>query len=839
MQLPVETALPSLRNILRDGHSAVLHAPPGAGKSTVVPLALLNEDWAVGKRILVLEPRRLATRAVAQRMAATLGESAGQTVGYRMRLDTRVSRATRLEVVTEGVLTRMLQHDAALEGVACVIFDEFHERSLQADLGLALTLDARANVSPHLRVMVMSATLDGAAVARLLGDAPIVTASGRMYTVEVRYAGSGSPVLPGARDASPERVVARLVQRALTEAEGDVLVFLPGAPEIRRVQQALEEARDDARVQVLPLFGELAPDEQDRALRPAAAGTRRVILATNIAETSLTIEGIRIVVDSGLVRRARFDPATGMSRLETQRISRASAEQRAGRAGRLSAGVCYRAWSEGAHASLAAFTPPEIVEADLAPLALELASWGTRDARALQWLDPPPAALLDSARDLLARLGALDEAGRITPHGREMADLALHPRLAHMMLRSRALGQTHLAAELAALLADRDLLRGVEAARDADIRTRLDALRGDSRGVAADRGAVLRARRAKDQVLRQIGAPPARDRGREDVGALLALAYPDRVGRRRAGGEARYTLTNGRGAHFADAQSLAREELIVAVEVDDRERDARIRLAAPLTRPALEEVLADRIVRTETVEWSSRDQAVLARRVERLDAVVLEDHPLPRVPPDAALAAMLAGLRELGLDALPWTREARELQARIELVRRTAGERGTWPASDDASLLTEVDTWLAPWLEGVTRREHLARVPLHDALLARLDYAHQRRLEEVAPTHLAVPSGSRIRIDYLDESAPVVAVRLQEVFGLESTPRIAGGAIPVTFKLLSPAQRPVQVTRDLASFWRGAYADVRKDLRGRYPKHYWPENPLEAEPVRGSRRRKS
>lgn len=832
--LPVDAALPELRAALADSLSAVLHAPPGAGKSTVVPLALLEAGWAAGARILVLEPRRLAARAVAQRMARTLGEDAGQTVGYRMRLDTRVSRATRIEVVTEGVLTRMLQHDPALEGVGCVIFDEFHERSLQADLGLALTLDARATVAPHLRVLAMSATLDGAAVARLLGDAPVVTATGRVYPVDIRYVGTGAPTLPGAREASPERVVARLAQRALREAEGDVLVFLPGAPEIRRVHTMLES---DANVRVLPLYGDLAPDQQDLALRPAAAGQRRVILATNIAETSLTIEGIRIVVDSGLMRRARFDPATGMSRLETQRISRASAEQRSGRAGRLSAGVCYRAWSEGAHASLAAFTPAEIVEADLGPLALELASWGARDASALRWLDPPPAALLDSARDLLARLGALDAAGLITRHGREMAELPLHPRLAHMLLRSRAMGQTHLGAELAALLADRDLLRGAEGARDADIRTRLDALRGGSREGAADRGAVQRARRAKEQILRQLGST-SRARG-EDVGALLALAYPDRIGRRRAGADARYALTNGRGAHFADAQSLAREELIVAVDLDDRERDARIRLAAPLTRASLEDAFADRIVRIDAVEWSSREQAVLARSVERLDALVLEEHPLPRIPADAALAAMLTGVRELGLQALPWTREARELQARIELLRRSERERGSLPASDDASLLAHVDTWLAPWLDGVTRRGHLARVPLHEALLARLDHAQQRRLAELAPTHLAVPSGSRIRIDYLDESAPIVAVRLQEVFGLQSTPRIAGGAIPVTFKLLSPAQRPVQVTRDLASFWRGAYADVRKDLRGRYPGHHWPENPLEAEPVRGTRRRRT
>ncbi|HKZ73308.1 MAG TPA: ATP-dependent helicase HrpB, partial [Steroidobacteraceae bacterium] len=452
--LPIDAALPDLRAALRGRPSAVLHAPPGAGKSTVVPLVLLEEPWAAGKRLIVLEPRRLATRAIAQRMAATLGERVGETVGYRMRLDTRVSRATRIEVVTEGVLTRMLQEDAALEGVACVVFDEFHERSLQADLGLALTLDARANLSPELRVLVMSATLDGAAVARLLGDAQVVSASGRMHPVEVRYVGAGPPLLPiapgaprmrGPRDLeTPERAVARTIQRALREAEGDVLVFLPGAGEIRRVQQLLGEAIAGTDVRILPLFGDLPPAEQDAALAVGGGGARRIVLATNIAETSLTIEGIRIVVDSGLVRRSKLDAATGMSRLETQRISRASADQRSGRAGRLAPGVCYRLWSEGAHASLAPFTAPEIAEADLAPLALELASWGSRDAAALRWLDAPPAPLLASARDLLRRLGALDANGRITPHGREMSRVAVHPRLAHMLLRSRGTGQARL-----------------------------------------------------------------------------------------------------------------------------------------------------------------------------------------------------------------------------------------------------------------------------------------------------------------------------------------------------------------------------------------------------------
>jgi len=912
--LPIDEALPALTSALAANHSVVLQAPPGAGKSTVVPLALLEEPWMRGKRLLMLEPRRLAARAVAHRMAQTLEQSVGATVGYRMRMDTRVSRDTRIEVVTEGVLTRMLQTDASLEGVAAVIFDEFHERSLQADLGLALTIDARNNLTPDLKLLVMSATLDGEGVAKLLDDAPIVTAPGRMFPVESRFVGKGAPLLPPVsfvpgQQETPEGLVARTVARALREEHGDVLVFLPGAREIRRVQSLLESSGLDSSVRVLPLFGELSGDDQEAALRPVAHGIRKVVLATNIAETSLTIQGVRIIVDSGLVRRSAFDPATGMSRLETQRISRASAEQRQGRAGRIEPGVCYRIWSEGAQRSLAPFTSPEIVEADLAPLALELAGWGARDASELRWLDPPPAAMLASARDLLVRLGALDASGRITQHGRQMARLSVHPRLAHMLLRAADLRSLPLAADLAALLSERDLLRAAGGSRDADIRSRLELVRGEGLAQGVDRAGLQRARRAAKDLVQQVvvqdSARPAAqpDKRRErstsvtkrqadatadraadaaGAGTLLAFAYPDRIARRRPGTDgARYTLANGRGAHFAEIQNLAKQEFIVAVDLDDRERDARILLAAPLTRDEIDEHLSDRLSRGESVEWSSRDQAVLARRFVRLDAITLEEKPLQDVPVEAARMAMLEGIRELGLDALPWARDARDLQARMEFVRRleegdrardagcadsaagsapssvssgaqpapsdaatdttgataSAPDSNSWPAVSDETLAATTDVWLAPWLDGVTRRDHLARLSLTEILHALLPWDKQRELDRLAPTHLQVPSGSNIRIDYLDESAPAVSVRLQEVFGLDATPRIGGGRVPITFKLLSPAQRPVQVTRDLASFWRGSYADVRKDMRGRYPKHYWPENPLEAEATRGVRRR--
>ena len=830
----------ALRAAFATHRDAVLRAPPGAGKSTLVPLALLEEPWLGNRKILLLEPRRVAARAVARRMAWLRDEPVGETVGYRMRLDTCVSRATRIEVITEGVLTRMLQTDPELAGVGCVIFDEFHERSLQADLGLALCLDARAALEADFRILAMSATLDGARVATLLGNAPVVDVPGAHFEVAIRYVGRGGPLLPGAPE-SVERLIARTVRQALEETSGDLLVFLPGAGEIRRAQSQLTDLAGP-KLWIVPLYGELSAELQDAALAESPPGVRRVVLATNIAETSVTIPGVTVVIDSGLARRSLFDPASGMSRLEVTRISRAASEQRAGRAGRTAPGRCYRLWSQGSQSSLAAFSPAEITETDLAPLALELAQWGCAEPMRLAWLDPPPAPMLSQARELLQRLEALDATGAITPLGREMAAFPLHPRLAHMLLASRALGAVPLAAELAALLSERDLMRHAGSPRDPDLRTRLEILRREGGAQSAERGARQRVERNAAQFQRLASARSGADRVIESrevsAGMLLALAFPDRIAKRRVAGSGRYLLANGRGAAFQGVTGLAAEEYLVAVELDDREREARIDLAAPLALAELIALFGAQITASEQVQWDERAGAVQALRTRCYGALVIETQTLQSVAPDLAAQAMLTGVRQLGIVALPWDPELRNLQARLEFVRRL--ERvpdGPWPAFDDASLLNALDQWLPAWTQGMTRRDHLRRVPLGEALLARLSGAQRAVLDQLAPRELAVPSGSRIRVDYTDEGGPSIAVRLQEVFGLASTPRIGGGAVPVTFKLLSPARRPVQITRDLAGFWKSGYVDVRKEMRGRYPRHHWPENPLQAAPTRGVRRR--
>jgi ATP-dependent helicase HrpB len=828
----------ALRAGLAQHRDAVLQAPAGAGKSTLVPLALLEGATGAGK-ILMLEPRRLAARAVAARMASLLGETVGATVGYRMRLDTRVSKATRIEVITEGVLTRLLQEDPALEGVDWLLFDEFHERSLQADLGLALALDAREQLEAAFRILIMSATLEPSAVAQRFGDAAVVSVPGRLFEIEIHYLGRGLPLLPGAPGApSPtavsgrmvEQAVGRAVQRALSESSGDVLVFLPGVGEIRRVEALLRESVLPPHVQLLPLHGQLASEAQDAALVPAMPPWRRVVLATNVAETSLTVPGVTAVVDSGLVRRARFDPTTGMSRLELSRISRASSEQRAGRAGRLGPGACYRLWSAGAQEQLSPATPAEILEADLAPLALDLARWGADDATRLRWLDVPPAAALSQARELLQRLEALDTTGRLTTVGQQMARLAVHPRLAHMLLRSRALNALPLAARLAALLSERDLLRGE---RDPDVRSRLERLPGDSSGAAERiRRSAATLERAASAASDASAAPPPLVAAFDTntlPGALLALAFPDRIGQRREGAPGRYLLSNGRGAAFPGPTALAREPYIVAVALDDRAREATIELAAPLSQPVLETLFAAQIEIERALAWEEAHGGVQLREIRRFQALRLEERRLPLDDEAQAVPIVLQWLQRQGVETLPWDPESRELQGRIEFVRGLGRPELTdWPASDDATLAATLPEWLAPFLIGVTRADHLARLPLRPALLARLTSAQRRVLDQLAPTELPLPKGRRGRLDYSDPQGPRLSVRLQDAFGMRETPRIGGGAVALTLVLLSPARRPVQITRDLAGFWRGSYAEVRKQLRGRYPKHAWPEDPLQA-----------
>lgn len=839
--LPVTEALPRLQQALASRANAVLQAPPGAGKSTLVPLALLNAAWLGAGKIVMLEPRRLAARAVASRMAQLLNEPVGRTVGYRTRLDTKVGAATRIEVVTEGILTRWLQRDAALEGVALLIFDEFHERSLHADLGLALSLDAQATLREDLRILVMSATLDGEAVAKLLGDAPIVTSTGQSFPVATRY----RERLPGrsiwGAGRGPEediaRVTAGVVLRAIEEQHGDVLVFLPGQGEIRRVQRLIEETQLPRGTRVLPLYGELPIEQQDAAIRAGSGDERKIVLATNIAETSLTIEGVRIVVDSGLARRSRFDPATGMSRLEVVRVSRASADQRRGRAGRLEPGVCYRLWSESEQAGLIAHTPAEIVEADLAPLALELAAWGISDPAVLRWLDPPPTASFAQARDLLLALEALDDKGRITAHGRSLARIGAHPRLSHMIVRGNEFGLARPALQIAALLGERDLLRTEysnrsTANRDVDLRLRLDALRGGRMpaGMTLDAGARQRVLRSIDVLERQMEIAGTTDAtySENDAGRLLAFAYPDRIAQSRGDG-GRYLLSGGRGARLADVSGIAQAEFLVIADLDAGEREAIIRLAAPVDRKSLESEFAAHIVTRERIEWDSREQAVVAQRERWLGAIKLEARRLDSPDSSQLAAALMTGIRELGLQSLPWDKESRALQARMNFARAVDTRNSKpWPAVSDADLLAGLEEWLAPWLNGMTRRDHWSRLDLHAALLGLLDWDQQQRLNELAPTHLAVPSGSRIPIDYSVDT-PTVSVRLQEVFGLHQTPTVGGGRIALTLQLLSPAHRPVQVTKDLVSFWARGYAEVKKELKGRYPKHYWPDDPLTAE----------
>ncbi|HKP29580.1 MAG TPA: ATP-dependent helicase HrpB [Gemmatimonadales bacterium] len=831
--LPVHEALPALRAALAAHGVAVLQAPPGAGKTTVLPLELLGEPWLNGKKIVMLEPRRLAARTAARRMASIMGQAVGRTVGHRVRFDTRVSSQTRCEVVTEGVLTRMRLEDPSLEGIGLLIFDEFHERSIHADLGLALAIESRTALRPDLRILVMSATLDGERVASLLGGAPIITSTGRMFDVETRYR-------PRRADQRIESAVANMIHEALEETEGDILVFLPGAGEIERVAGSVRRS-DSQTIRLFRLHGSLPAEQQDEAIAPSRPGTRKIVLATSIAETSLTIEGVRVVVDAGLMRVPRFSPRTGMSRLETIRVTRASADQRRGRAGRTAPGVCYRLWDANEERGLVPFNTPEILATDLAPLALDLAVAGVRDPLELAWLDPPPSGAYEQARALLTDLGALSHETRprqITAHGKRMAQLPTHPRLAHMLLEGARLGDAQTAADLAALLSDRDVLRRAGGQTDGradlpvDVTVRLEALRGARiAGVELDPAGASRARQESAALKALLPAGPSA-RLPVSPGALCAGAFPDRLGRRRAGAGS-FLLANGRGASIDPRDPLAMSEWIVALDLDDVGSESRVRLAAGLNEDEVLQVAGERLETVDEIAWNHDAARVVTRRVARLGAIVIEEKALNNPDPERVRSALIDGVRDSGLEALGWNEDARSIRARLAFLRRIDPD---WPDVSDQALLESLEAWLGHQLGGARKLSDI-RVE-GSALLALVPHALRMKLETLAPERIEVPTGSKIAVDYSDPSKPVLAVRLQEVFGLTETPRLAGGKVSLLMHLLSPAYRPMQVTSDLASFWKTGYFDVRKDLRGRYPKHHWPEDPLSAAPVRGAKRRR-
>jgi ATP-dependent helicase HrpB len=818
--LPIDEVLPQLAASLRARPNAVLVAPPGAGKSTRVPLTLLDEPWVGQRKLIVLEPRRLAARAAADRMARTLGEEVGDTVGLRVRLGSRIGRRTRIEVVTEGVFSRMILEDPALDGVAAVLFDEFHERSLDADLGLALALDAQGGLRDDLRLLAMSATLDGARVARLMGEAPVIRSEGRAYPVETRYLGRD----PNRRI---DEAVADAILRALRGESGSLLVFLPGQGEIRRVETRLRERMGDPAVDLAPLYGALDRAEQDRAVEPAGPGRRKVVLATAIAETSLTIEGVRVVIDSGLARVPVYEPGIGLTRLETVRVSRASADQRRGRAGRTAPGVCFRLWEEAATGSLEPFAKPEILSADLAPLLLDCAAWGVADPATLPFLDRPPAPAVKEARALLLELGAVDQDGRITNTGRRLQALPLPPRLARMVMDASERGPDAArdAADLAALLVERGL--GGDAV---DLSERLERFRRDRSRRAGD----MR-RMAQGWARAAQAEAPCLQGGREaSPGHLIALAYPDRMAKAR-GRPGEYVMANGRGAVLEAHERLAREAFLAIAEIAGGAASARILSAAALTLAELEEAAGPRIVAGDEVVFDEASRALRARVTRRLGAIALSERPLPAPATEEAARILARGIGSLGLDVLPWSKSLAQWRERVMFLRRAEGEG--WPDLSEEALGATIEDWLAPHLLGKAALSELGAAEFAQALQALLPWPLQRRLETDAPTHVEVPTGSRIPVDYGSEEGPALAVRVQELFGLSTHPTIAAGRVPLVLHLLSPAHRPIQITKDLPGFWRGSWAGVRADMRGQYPKHPWPEDPLKAEPTRRAKPR--
>ncbi|MBB4372657.1 ATP-dependent helicase HrpB [Bradyrhizobium sp. cir1] len=814
--LPIDAVLDDLSRTLEAHNAAVLVAPPGAGKTTRVPLALLDAPWAKDKKIIVLEPRRIAARASADRMAKSLGERAGETVGYRVRFGSKISRATRIEVVTEGIFTRQILDDPELSGVAAVLFDEFHERSLDADMGLALARDAQTGLREDLRILVMSATLDGARVAKLLGDAPVVESEGRAFPVDTRYLGRKA-------DAPIERQMADAIASALRADSGSVLAFLPGAAEIRRTQNFLSERVQDASIEIVPLFGALDAAVQDRAIAPAPKGTRKVVLATSIAETSLTIEGVRIVVDSGLARVPRYEPDIGLTRLETVRAARAAVDQRRGRAGRTEPGVCYRLWDEPQTASLAPYTQPEILSADLSSLVLDLAQWGVTDPAALSFLDPPPQPAWKEAKSLLSELNALDGDGRITAEGKSLRALALPPRLARMIVDSHRAGSGEAAAEIAAIITERGL-----GGDSVDLEHRRDQFRRDRSPRAASARDL--ARRWASQVAASEEAGPQEDLS---TGLMLAYAFPDRVARNRGNGS--FVLANGRGAAVEQTSSLARAPYVAIGEMTGTAASGRILLAAQITQDEIENHFAEHIETIDEISFDRGAMALRARRKRALHAITLSEATLAVSPSEDTARIFADGLIAAGLERLPWSKAAKQWRDRVMFLRKAEGD--SWPDLSDDGLIARRDDWLVPALYDKIALKDISAGDLSDALMALLPWEMRARLDREAPTHFEAPTGSVLAIDYEAEQGPTIAVRLQELFGLNTHPSIAAGKVPLVLELLSPAQRPVQVTRDLPGFWRGSYAAVRSDLRGRYPRHPWPDDPASALPTRRAKPR--